>query len=946
MPQIAFLTPAALLLLLLVPLAWFVALAGPRRVASWRLWASLALRTAMIAALALALAGIQIRLPEQTLTTIFLLDRSDSVSPAQREVAEGFIATSLQAQQPGDRAAIVVFGQNALVERAPSSLAALGRLTSAPLGARTNVQDAIQLGMALFPGNTQKRLVLLSDGGENSGRAFDALRLARARDIPIDVVNTPGGRGPDVLVERVDVPTSAREGQEIGLAVVLRSTVATSGQLQVFVDGQLALEETRAIPAGESTVALRLPAGEAGYRRIEARVEAVGDSAAQNNRAAALTEVRGPPRVLVIAAEPQRAANLRAAIIASGAQAEIVAPNQAPIDLAQLGTYAGVVLFDTPARDLPRALVEALPTYVRDLGGGLAMIGGTSSFGAGGYRRTPIEALLPVELDPRSTEEQPDVALAMVVDRSGSMEEQTGSGGRTKLDLAKEAVYQASLGLSQRDQIGLVVFDETAQSVLPIQPLPDVGAIETALSRFGPGGGTNIRSGIELAAQVMSSTQARIKHIILLTDGIADDNYADLVTRLRGEGVTISTVAVGEDANPNLEQVAVQGGGRFYQVQQADDVPKIFLQETVLIAGRDIIEAEFQPQIALQSPIVRGIDGLPLLRGYNGTEAKPTARTILVTPDGKPILAQEQIGLGRTVAWTSDMDGRWSSEFLGWNQFPRFVSGMIDLLAPPRAPEGLTITATTQGDQAILELSAQDAAGQPLNNLLVDGRLVAPAQQGASLGFVQVAPGRYRAIAPATETGVYLAQLAVRDSAGNPLGNLSAGLAVSYSPEYGELRENAALLREVAAETGGRFDPAPAQVFDRLNQSVGTVRELGLPLTAFALLLLPLDIAVRRLFVPLGGLLLRRAPRPQPAAPVPNPVMSRLNAAKRRANPVVLPEEAAPAAPATPQPAKAAPAPRPAPATRSSPQRSGAMNDEQFARLLAAKRRAQNERPE
>ncbi|MBC8161420.1 MAG: VWA domain-containing protein, partial [Roseiflexaceae bacterium] len=857
------------------PAIWALALVAPRRVAAWRQWASLGLRTSILAALALALAGAQLRLPERALTTVFLLDRSDSVSQAQRAAAERFVAEALQAQQPGDQVAVVVFGQNALVERAPAALAALGRLNSAPLGARTNLQDAIQLGLALFPDNTQKRLVLLSDGGENGGRVFEALQLARARDIPIDVINTPSGRGSDVLVERVNVATTAREGQEILLGVVLQATVATSGRLLVFVDGELAFEETRVIPVGESTVALRLPAGEAGYRRIEARVEAEGDSAAQNNRSAALTEVLGPPRVLVIAAEPQRAANLRAAIAASGAVPEVVAPNQAPVDLTRLGTYAGVVLFDTPARALPRALVEALPTYVRDLGGGLAMVGGTRSFGAGGYRRTPIEPLLPVELDPRTTQEQPDVALTMVIDRSGSMLEPTGSGGRTKLDLAKEAVYQASLGLSERDQIGLVVFDEGAEWILPLQKLPDSAVIENALSQFGPGGGTNIRPGVELAARAMSTAQARVKHVILLTDGIADDNYRELIENLNAQGVTISTVAIGRDANPVLEQIAGLGQGRFYQVEQVDEIPNIFLQETVLIAGRDIIEREFTPEIALQSPIVRGLNGLPVLRGYNGTEQKPTARTILVSPDGKPILAQEQIGLGRTLAWTSDFDGRWSSDFVAWSEFPRFVSGLIDLLSPPRAPEGLRVEVATQGDQAVLDLLAADGQGQPLNNLAVEGRLVDPQQQGAPLVFTQVGPGRYRASAPATETGVYLAQLAVRDSLGTPLGSLSAGVAVSYSPEYGDLRENAALLRDIAAETGGRTDPTAAQVFERLAQSVGTVRELGLPLLLLALVLLPFDIAVRRLFVPLRGLLPRRAAVPQ-LARSPDPAMARL----------------------------------------------------------------------
>ena len=121
-----------------------------------------------------------------------------------------------------------------------------------------------------------------------------------------------------------------------------------------------------------------------------------------------------------------------------------------------------------------------------------------------------------------------------------------------------------------------------------------------------------------------------------MTDGIAPSNYDDLIDQLRGAGVTISTVAIGEDADSSLADIAKRGGGRYYQVKRVEDVPKIFLQETVIVAGRDIVEGKFAPAVALQAPVVRGLDGLPALYGYNSTEIKAAARAILVTPNGKP----------------------------------------------------------------------------------------------------------------------------------------------------------------------------------------------------------------------------------------------------------------------------------------------------------------------
>jgi len=473
--RLSFIFPTALWIFALLIPFWWLALAVPRRLSALRFWASLAVRTALVGTLVLAVAGAQLIRPTDRLTTVFLIDSSDSVSPSARGQAEAFVQDALRTMRPGDQAAVVVFGENALVERAPSNLATLGRLNSVPVTTRTNIQDAVQLGIALLPADSQKRLVLLSDGGENSGRAADAARLAAVRGVPLDVVTLIGERGPDVIVSALDAPSIAREGQEIALGVVVRSSFATSGRLQVFVDGQLADDQAVTLAPGTTDISARVPSGAAGFRRLEVRLDASGDTQPENNRAAAFTEIQGPPRMLLVASDASRAANLQAALESAGVRVDQRAPDQAPAALPQLSAYAAVVLVDTAARDIPRALLEALPVYVRDLGRGLAMIGGTDSFGAGGYRRgvtdktgASVEDALPVNLDPLDTTQTPDVALAMVIDRSGSMSD-SGGGGRTKLDLAKEAVYQASLGLGKRDQIGLVVFDDAADVALPLQ---------------------------------------------------------------------------------------------------------------------------------------------------------------------------------------------------------------------------------------------------------------------------------------------------------------------------------------------------------------------------------------------------------------------------------------------------------------------------------------------
>lgn len=963
MPRLSFITPAALVLLITLPLTWALATLTPRHLAPWRFWSSLILRSLILLGLILALAGTQIIRPIHDITTIFLIDASDSITPAQRLRAQTYIEEALHTRPAGAQAAIIVFGENALVEHAPTQLTTLGPLTSVPVMTRTNIQDAIQLGLALLPADTQKRLILLSDGGENTGNAIEAARLATIRNVPIDIVPLLGERGPDVLISALDAPATAHEGQNIPLTITMHSTITTTGTLRLFVDGQLIThnQATITITPGTTSQTLSIPAGNTGFRRLEARLDAQNDSEPQNNRAAAFTEVQGPPRLLLIASDTSQAQNLHDALAAAGMQTDIRTPDQAPGDLTSLGTYAGIILIDTRARDLPRALLTILPTYVRELGRGFAMIGGEHSFGAGGYRRTPIEQLLPVNLDPLDTQEQPDLAIVMVIDRSGSMSE-SGSGSRTKLDLAKEAVYQASLGLSQQDQIGLVVFDDQADWIVPLQKLPAAIDIEQALSQFAPGGGTNIRSGVEQAAAALTQANARIKHVILLTDGIADRNYDDIIKRMHAAGTTITTVAIGDDADPSLEQIAQLGGGKSYAVRSVEDVPNIFLQEVVRIAGRDIVEEKFTPTIARSAPIMRGITTIPPLYGYNGTEIKTTARAILLTPEKKPLLATWQYGLGRSVAWTSDLTGRWAKDWLGWDQFVHFTSRFADMLLPPPSTQTLTLHGTTSEGRAILELTAQNEQGQPLSDLTLESRLIDPTQHATPLTFTQIGAGHYRAIATTTPPGIYLAQI-VASANGQPIGTVTNGVIVSYSPEYSDRRDNPQLLRDLAATSNGRAAPTAPTAFAPTDQIVGSVREIGLPLLWLVLLLWPLDIGLRRVHLHPTTIIDNLATRarqllprkPQPSASQER--ITRLSGAKQRAqlhttrptSPTHLPTT--PNSPITPPPtAENEPAVQPSPIT-STPNPPAqnepptpASSKEQLSRLLAAKQRARRKR--
>lgn len=940
MPYISFIYPEALWLLI-VPIGMAaLALLAPRRLSPFRFWGSLIVRTLIAIALIFAFAGVQFVRPVDRLTTVFLLDGSDLMPASTRAQAEAFIRAALQEMPADDQAAIIVFGDNALVERAPDSDRRLGRITSIPIANRTNIEAAIQLGMALFPADAQKRLVLLSDGGENSGRAIDAARLAASRGIPIDIVDlTLVEADAEALVASVEAPNSVRAGQEALIVATVESNVAQPAIVRLIDDTGVVAERALELSPGATRVEFVVPVDGNGFRRYRVQVEAARDGRVQNNEAAALIRVQGPPRILLIARNALDARPLATALSAADMVAEVISPEAAPRSLADLSAYDALVLVNTPARALPVGLMQAIPGYVRDLGRGLLMIGGEDSFGVGGYGRTAVEEALPVYMDVRNREMRPDLAIVFVIDKSGSMDAchcadpdrnaPVTSSSERKIDIAKDAIAQATALLSQQDTVGVVTFDGAAFPTFPATRGATVEQVMDAVAGVEPRGPTNIRSGLLRAEEMLQQVDARIKHMILLTDGWGSGgDQLDIAARLREQGITLTVVAAGSGSASYLQQLAAEGGGRYYPAADMADVPQIFVQETITTIGNYIVEQPFVPVRYGNSPILAGISAVPPLYGYNGSTLKDTAQLLLATEDQQPILATWQFGLGRSAAWLSDTKGKWARDWIAWEGFPRFAAQLVEDLTP-RDGQDVRAEVTVAGGETIIRLAT--TAGQ--NDLAVTATLIGGDGSRREVRLTQVAPNQYQARIESPVPGTYLVQIA--GARGDRVViQETAGMVVPYSSEYRSAQANPGLLAELASTTKGRFVTDPAEVFTRLNL-VFSAQEIALPLLLLALILLPIDIALRRLMVrrsdfgPLGTLAGRLRPAgPTPAAP--DPVLGRLRAARDQARRQMAGERVP--LPPAPPPASTPPAAQPPVAA--------AEFDEALARLRAAKERA------
>lgn len=870
----SFTNPGALWLLLLLPV---LAVIGWPNIAYRRRrdTASLLVRLLLVTLLILGLAGIQVQRSADNLAVVFLVDVSDSVSPAAQAAALDYVRAATAEMGERDQAAVVVFGGDALVEVPMTDRVDLVQLGADPVRLNTDLAEAMRLGLALFPADAAKRMVILSDGRQTVGDAEEVARLAAATNVQVDYVALSAGEGgqqaeavtgPEILVQAVEAPATVAEGERFDLTVTIYSNRRDApAEVRVLSSGEVIYRQDVELQVGANTyvfsdVSVPTP----GFVDFRVVVEPRGaDNFYQNNQLSAFTEVTGPPRVLIVASDPREIEALQTALAETGLEVEVRAPDDLPIGLAPLSAYDSIVLANVSAIDLTGDRMDYLQAYVRDLGGGLVVIGGPNSYGVGGYFETPLEEALPVEMRLRDQERIPQLTMLFVIDRSGSMEVSNASGV-SNLELAKEAVVRSFDLLNDNDRTGVLSFDISAYWVLHLQTVGNAdnrAQMRAEVGKLRPGGGTNIRQGILSADQVLQGDPSDLKHIILLTDGGSDPTgIVPAVERMNENyGITTSVVAVGRDYAEWLQEVAAAGQGKFHLAYDVSTIPAIFTAETLLATRSYIFEEDFRPALAANHPILRGIDSLPLLHGYVASTPKETATVILTGPEDDPLLAAWQYGLGRSVAFTSDATSRWAAEWVTWAGYADFWSQAVRWTIVEGATSNLETRVVQRGEDAVVIVDARDSRGGYLNGLQLEAAVINSQLERLSVPLQQTAPGRYEATFSPSQEGAYFVTVAgsapAPDAAGAP-GTVvqTAGWVLSYSDEYrldaADVSEPLALLESIARTTGGRsLADRPGDAFLHNLDQERAAQPLWSYFVLAALLLLPLDVAVRRLVI-------------------------------------------------------------------------------------------------
>jgi Ca-activated chloride channel family protein len=825
----------------------------------------LALRALLLATLALALARPARTRDATHSAVVAIVDVSDSVADADLDRARERVAR-LWASRGENDVRIVSFAREAravpiaedgsfTLERHASSVREgdADATRAAEAGAATHLASALQLAYGLFPPARLRRILVMSDGAITDG---DALAEAqRAASLGIRIHHAPFREGPpgEVAVIGVALPDRLRASEPFTVRARVFASQPQQARVRLYqgetINGLGGVRDVE-LPAGESEIEFRSVAHVPGPVTYRFEIEPRGpDRFTANDRFSTTVVVPGRPAVLIVEPTPSAASFLARALSAGELDVEVRAPRGLPTTSSELARFDFLILSDVPADAISPSQEDAIERFVRDSGGGFLMAGGERSFGLGGWQSTRIARLLPVRMEGERRRDQPSIAIALVIDRSGSM---TGE----KIELAKDAARATADLLGPSDYLGVIGFDAQPERVVRMQSAGNRIQILRDIGTMAARGGTAIFPALDMAFQDLSITRARLRHVILLTDGQTQETgIPELASVMRAEGITVTTVGIGGDVNRALlAQVADVGGGRSYFTADPQNVPRIFVEETSTVTRSDVVEEYVSARVAAPADFLRGVDvsSAPYLHGYIATRARPAPAQVIVESElGEPLLARWRVGLGWSLAWTSDVKNRWSVDWLRWSGFSRFWVQLVREHMREDLRHELPMHAEIVGEEARVVVDAIGEDDEFVNaldsTLRVEGPMGAPASERTTEEHPlrQVAPGRYEARWPIDRYGSFVATAEHRRG-DRMIAQSRAELVRPYPREYATLEPDLDTLARISEIGGGARDPDDATIFDPAGESVSHREDAWAPLLFAALVLFVLDLALRR----------------------------------------------------------------------------------------------------
>ncbi len=573
------------------------------------------------------------------------------------------------------------------------------------------------------------------------------------------------------------------------------------------------------------------------YFGYEVQLETPDDPVPQNNKASGFVSVREGQSVLIVSSDPSTDGMLVAAL-REKMNVKLTDVRGFPGTLPEIQSYDEIILSNVAAGDLGRELMQLLLSAVRDFGVGLVCIGGDQSYAAGGYRHTPLEEVLPLEMELSSKKVLPKGALGLVMH---GMEFANGN------QVARGIALAALDSLGPLDEMGVWLWDGTEQPLFELQAVGDKRKLARKISGMNQGDLPDFQGLMTMANADLKKSTANLKHIIVFSDGDPNAPTPALMADIVTHRITVSTVMIGGHVQPTtMMHIAEQGRGRYYDVKSAAQLPKIFIKEASIILKSAIVEEPFTPQVAASSEVIRGIAGYPQLQGYVATSTKPRAETPLLTDKGDPLLAHWQFGLGRAVAFTSDANAKWARDWVGWGRYRQFWTQVVQWALRRVEPGDFTADVSVENGEGTLSVEALDAQGNFRNFLNLRVAVVSPKGERAEVPLQQTGPGRYEGKFATKDVGAYSLNLGEFRN-GERVSSQVIGASVNYSPEFNAAEPDIHLLRRIAEMGGGRvLNPTTENPFQIGRTKTYHARDLWEDLLKTFVCLFVFDVGVRR----------------------------------------------------------------------------------------------------
>lgn len=845
---------------------------------------AIGLRVILFVILAIAMSGVYRVEKANDLAIIALVDTSMSVQSFASfgndelglpitidRAARGFLAGASTDRKPDDRLGIIAFDGRVQTIALPTKAQVLDRAIEMQPIEGTDLPGAIQQARMLLPPDANARLIVFSDGRSTAG-GLDQI----PSDIPIDVVPIRYAVEREVIVEAVELPARAIPDSIVDVRVVLRSLGASIGEILLNYNTEPVdlnndapgVMQRIQLDAGQRVLVFPVQLGPGRVHRFEARYipdetpagTFAGDTSLGNNDAGGVTLASGKGRVLIVEenddAGVSQSVHLLSVLERAKWTIDTVLPSQFPSDLLKLEAYDLIVLVNTPRDALDIEADELINAYVQELGGGVLFVGGRDALGAGGWRGSAIEDILPVKLDVADDLIVPMVAVVLVLDSSGSMRYKVMGSSRSQQAVANDAAAGAIEILDEKDLIGVVSFSNTARRVVPIGPNDQPETTRSKINSITSNGGTNIGPAMNMAGEMLAAVDAGTKHIVLLSDGesMTPELLPELAKRLGEQGIKVSTIAVGDGADEKtMREIAKNSGGVYYRVRNPSVLPRIFLKAIRVVRTPMVREGTVLPVVLeYDTPATGFLGRLPELGGLVITEQitdDPRISTPIVSSRAEPIFAFHQVELGRVAVFTSDV-ARWSRKWIESEVFASFWTNAASWTMRTDQNEPGELSLVVNGSQAQIEYNAIDQDGLPIDGLDVSVQVFDDGGQARTVDLVQVGSGRYTGEVDALGAGVHVV-IASPKQGGQPLHPTIAGLQITGVDEFKHLSADPQALVDLANRTGGRVfdlgDPAFANLFDRTGlierQSLQPIWTMLLVI-AFALFVL--DLAARR----------------------------------------------------------------------------------------------------